>query len=81
MGRVKAIGSAIIVTSVRYSVVDGGPSCITAIPVYASTASNNLVFLGEVLADGRETTFHLTGPANMRKIVLDPRQTILTTPK
>ena len=60
---------------------DAPDDLVTAIPVYAVTTSNAQVFLGEVLADGRETTFHLTGPANMRKIVLDPKQTILTTLK
>ena len=60
---------------------DAPDDLVTAVPVYGSTANNALVFLGEVLADGRETTFRLTGPANLRKIVLDPRQTILTTLK
>ncbi len=54
---------------------------VTAVPVYAATASNTLVFLGEVLADGAETGFRLTAPSDARKIVLDPKQTILTTPK
>jgi hypothetical protein len=51
---------------------------VTAVPVYASTAGNALVFLGEVLADGRETGFRLVAPSGVRKIVLDPKQTILT---
>jgi hypothetical protein len=54
---------------------------VTAVPVYASTAGNTLVFLGEVLADGRETGFRLIAPSNVRKIELDPKQTILTTLK
>ncbi len=54
---------------------------VTAVPVYAATAGNTLVFLGEVLADGRETAFRLTAPSDARKIVLDPKQTILTTLK
>jgi hypothetical protein len=49
--------------------------------VYATTASNALVFLGEVLADGPDTSFRLTAPTDARKIVLDPKQTILTAPK
>jgi hypothetical protein len=40
-----------------------------------------LVFLGEVLADGAETSFRLSAPSDARKIVLDPEQTILTTLK
>ena len=54
---------------------------VTAVPVYGETAGNALVFLGEVLADGRETGFRLTAPSGVRKIVLDPKQTILTAPK
>ena len=54
---------------------------MTAVPVYASTATNTLVFLGEVLADGHETAFRLTAPGNTRKIVLDPKQTILRVSK
>jgi hypothetical protein len=54
---------------------------LTAVPVYAATAGKALVFLGEVLADGRETGFRLIAPSNVRKIVLDPKQTILTTLK
>ena len=54
---------------------------VTAVPVYAATAGSALVFLGEVLADGAETTFRLTAPSDVRKIVLDPRQTILSAPK
>ncbi len=54
---------------------------VTAVPVYAATAGNALVFLGAVLADGRETGFRLIAPSNVRKIVLDPKQTILTTLK
>jgi len=54
---------------------------VTAVPVYATTTGNTLVFLGEVLADGAETGFRLIAPSNVRKIVLDPKQTILTAPK
>jgi hypothetical protein len=54
---------------------------VTAVPVYATTAGNAPVFLGEVLADGADTGFRLIAPSNARKIVLDPKQTILTAPK
>jgi hypothetical protein len=54
---------------------------VTAVPVYATTAGNALLFLGEVLADGPDTGFRLIAPSNVRKIVLDPKQTILTAPK
>jgi hypothetical protein len=57
---------------------DAPEDLVTAVPVYAMTSANSLVFLGEVLADGTETSFRLNAPAGARKIVLDPRQTILT---
>jgi aminopeptidase N len=60
---------------------DAPDDLITAVPVYGVTASNNEVFLGHVLADGAETIFHLAAPAGTRKIVLDPRQTVLSTLK
>jgi hypothetical protein len=60
---------------------DAPDDLVTAVPVYAATAGKALVFLGEVLADGRETGFRLIAPSNVRKIVLDPKQTILTTLK
>ena len=60
---------------------DAPENLVTAIPVYGEAASNKMIFLGEVLADGPDTSFHLTAPAGIRKIVLDPNQTILTAPK
>ena len=60
---------------------DAPDDLVTAVPVYATTAGNAMIFLGEVLADGRETAFRLTSPTAVRKIVLDPKHTILTTLK
>ena len=60
---------------------DAPENLVTAVPVYGEAASNKMIFLGEVLADGPDTSFHLTAPAGIHKIVLDPNQTILTAPK
>ena len=60
---------------------DAPNDLVTAVPVYGETSSNSMVFLGEVLADGPETAFHLSTPANVHKVVIDPKQTILTAPK
>jgi Peptidase family M1 domain len=60
---------------------DAPDDLVTAVPVYAATANDGLVFLGQVLADGAETTFRLKAPSGVRKIVLDPKQTILSAPK
>ena len=53
---------------------------VTAVPIYASVAGKN-VFLGRVFAEGRETQFHLSAPSGVRKIVLDPDQTLLARSK
>jgi Peptidase family M1 domain len=71
------------VTAVTGTIVqkDAPDDLITAVPVYGITASNGEVFLGEVLADGAETAFRLVGPSAVHKIVLDPKQTILSVSK
>lgn len=57
---------------------DAPENLVTAVPVYGEISSNAMIFLGEVLADGPETSFHLTAPASVRKILLDPKRTILS---
>jgi hypothetical protein len=58
---------------------DAPKELVTAVPVYAVLAGKN-VLLGQVFADGPETSFRLPAPAGTRKVVLDPYQTILTRP-
>ena len=53
---------------------------VTSVPVYALAAGKQ-VLLGRVFADGEESTFRLPAPAGTHKIVLDPNETILTSPK
>ena len=60
---------------------DAPNDLVTAVPVYAAMPGNTLVFLGEVLADGAETAFHLPAPHAARKILLDPKRTILSLAK
>jgi hypothetical protein len=60
---------------------DAPNDLVTAVPVYAALPGNAPVFLGEVLADGAETAFHLPAPHATHKILLDPKQTILTLAK
>jgi aminopeptidase N len=71
------------VTTVTGMIVqkDAPEDLVTAVPVYATTTSNALIFLGEVLADGPETSFQLTAPNDVHKIELDPQQTILSAVK
>jgi len=54
---------------------------VTSVPVYAVMAGKQSVLLGRVFADGEESSFHLAAPAGVHKIVLDPNETILTSPK
>jgi hypothetical protein len=70
-----AVASGVIVQK------DAPDDLVTAVPVYAQTAAKSLVYLGEVLADGTETTFRLPAPKDTRRIVLDPHRTILTSLK
>jgi hypothetical protein len=67
-------GSTLITGTI---VQDEAPdSLVTAVPLYASVAGKN-VFLGHVFAEGKETAFHLSAPAGVRKVLLDPEQTLL----
>ena len=60
---------------------DAGEDLVTSVPVYAVMPGKQTVLLGRVFADGEESSFHLTAPAGAHKIVLDPNQTILTSPR
>jgi hypothetical protein len=53
---------------------------VTSVPLYGSVAGKN-VFIGRVFAEGHETQFRLSAPAGVRKILIDPEQTLLARPK
>ncbi len=55
---------------------DAPDDLVTPVPLYAFYAGK-LTLLGQVFADGSETPFHLTAPAGTRKILIDPKQTLL----
>ena len=59
---------------------DAPENLVTSVPVYGTVAGKS-VLLGRVFADGDESSFRITAPAGVHKIVLDPNQTILTSPK
>lgn len=84
----KVEGSGVSGTAVSGAVVSGiivqkdaPPDLVTSVPVYAAIVGKQAVLLGRVFADGEETSFRLAAPAWVRKIVLDPNETILTSPK
>jgi len=60
---------------------DAPEDLVTSVPVYAVGAGRQLVLLGRVFADGEESSFHVSAPARTNKVVLDPYETILTSPK
>jgi hypothetical protein len=60
---------------------DAPEDLVTSVPVYAVMAGKQMVLLGRVFADGAESSFRLSAPAGTHKIVLDPNETILTSPK
>ncbi len=60
---------------------DAPQDLVTSVPVYAIMPGKQLVLLGRVFADGEESSFHLPAPPGAHKIVLDPNETILTSPK
>jgi hypothetical protein len=52
-------------------------SFIAPVPLYATSASGQSSLLGVVLAEGPETSFHFNVQAAPRKILIDPRMTLL----
>src|SRR5271157_1310337 len=55
------------------------PDLVTNVPVYGVVGDRN-VYLGRVFAEGDETRFSLPAPADVKRLVLDPYQAVLTAP-
>jgi Peptidase family M1 domain len=70
----KAGGSVVTGTVIQK---DAPKELVTVVPVYAELGGKN-VLLGQVFADGPETSFRLSAPPGTRKVILDPYQTVLT---
>ncbi|HEY3971856.1 MAG TPA: M1 family aminopeptidase [Candidatus Sulfotelmatobacter sp.] len=60
---------------------DASEDLVTSVPVYAVMTGKQVVLLGRVFADGEESAFRLPAPAGAHKIVLDPQETVLTSPR
>jgi hypothetical protein len=60
---------------------DAPQDLVTSVPLYGAVAGRQPVLLGRVFADGEESSFRLSAPAGVHKILVDPEQTILTNPK
>jgi hypothetical protein len=54
---------------------------VTSVPIYAAVSGKAPALLGRVFADGPESPFRLSAPAGTHKLLLDPNDTILTSPK
>jgi hypothetical protein len=54
---------------------------VTSVPLYGLGSGQAQVLLGRVFADGPETQFRLSAPAGTHKLLLDPGETVLTSPK
>ncbi|MGC1615917.1 MAG: M1 family aminopeptidase [Candidatus Acidiferrum sp.] len=52
---------------------------ITSVPLYANNGAGHIVFLGNVVAAGPETSFHFTTKLQPHKLVIDPQMTLLCT--
>jgi hypothetical protein len=60
---------------------DAPVELVTSVPIYGQMGGKQLVLLGRVFADGEESSFRLSAPAGVHKIVVDPYETVLTRPK
>ena len=55
---------------------DAPETLVTSVPVYGVVSGRN-VYVGRVFAEGPETSFRISVPPGIRKLVLDPEQTVL----
>jgi hypothetical protein len=58
---------------------DAPEDLVTSIPVYG-VVNEGKIYLGRVFAEGHETRFSLPVPTGVRRLILDPYQTVLTAP-
>ena len=59
--------------------LDAPDDLVTSVPVYG-VVGDNKIYLGRVFAEGQETRISLPLPAGVKRLVLDPNQTVLTAP-
>jgi hypothetical protein len=72
---------AVVIASGMLQQKDSPDTLVTSVPIYAVISGKAPVLLGRVFADGLETAFHLSAPVGTRKLLLDPYETVLTSPK
>ena len=59
--------------------LDAPDDLVTSVPVYGVVGENK-VYLGRIFAEGQETRFTLPAPTGVKRLALDPYQTVLTAP-
>jgi hypothetical protein len=55
------------------------PDLVTSVPVYGLSGEQK-VYLGRIFAEGEETRFSLPVPPDVKRLVADPYQSVLTAP-
>jgi hypothetical protein len=70
-------GKPIVTATLRQ--LDAPEDLVTSVPIYGATADSR-IYLGRVFAEGLETRFTLPIPPGVKRLVLDPNQTVLTAP-
>jgi hypothetical protein len=70
-------GATVVSGTIRQN--SAPPDLVTSVPVYG-VAGDRKVYLGRVFAEGDETRFNLPVPTDVKQLVLDPYQTVLTAP-
>ena len=58
---------------------DAPDDLVTSVPVYGVVGESK-IYLGRVFAEGQETHISLLIPAGVKRLILDPYQTVLTAP-
>jgi len=60
---------------------DAPEDLVTSVPIYGVVSGKVPVLLGRVFADGPESSFRVSAPLGTHRLLLDPNETILTSPK
>jgi hypothetical protein len=70
-------GKPVVSATLRQT--DAPDDLVTSIPVYGAIGESK-VYLGRVFAEGQETRFSLPVPPGVKRLTLDPYQTVLSAP-
>lgn len=65
--------------SITVRQLDAPEDLVASVPLYG-VAGDNRIFLGRIFAEGPETRVTLTVPPGIKRLQLDPTQTVLTAP-